>query len=160
MSTRASAVWSPSPTAGWLVAGLTWLLPPGSRIRYVEEFLGELREIAEQQPGHRPQILHALRLTSRIWALRRALPPPPGGVRAEGRVVAHAPAEGPRSVPWATRLHQRIDSWVSRWDSQDVIRQQALEQRRYGTSGRVPVSTRAVSARRRPADHVDLFDGG
>jgi hypothetical protein len=54
-----------------------WVLPAAHRSRYDEEFRGQLAELPR-----RARVIHAWRLTSRSWLLRRALTerPPASGV--------------------------------------------------------------------------------
>jgi hypothetical protein len=64
----------PSSPAHWLVQASSRLLPAASRDRYLEEFTGELRELADSEASSRAQLAHALRLAARAWSLRNALP--------------------------------------------------------------------------------------
>jgi hypothetical protein len=65
----------PSSPAHWLVQVASLLLPGTSRERYLEEFTGELRELADSEASSRAQLAHAVRLAARVWSLRNALPP-------------------------------------------------------------------------------------
>lgn len=60
------------PAAGRMIELAARLLPAPHRARYLEEFLGELREIAETKSRH-AQFLHAVRLLAGTPALRMNL---------------------------------------------------------------------------------------
>jgi hypothetical protein len=125
----------PSRSAQWLVHTLSQLLPTGSRERYFEEFCSELREYAETRRGSYAQIVHALGLASRIWALRNALSgttlPPVGSVERV-RMLARtdrAVAGRPQASLWEP-VRRRFARWNAHYAARVVLRRQAREQRR------------------------------
>jgi hypothetical protein len=127
----------PSRSAQWLVHMLSQLLPTGSRERYFEEFSSELREYAETRRGSYAQIVHALGLASRIWALRNALSgttlPPVGGierVRMLGRTDS-AVAGRPQASLWEP-VRRRFARWNARYAARVVQRRQIRAQRKQG----------------------------
>ncbi len=67
---------APARVAAGLVAYAVHALPVESQARWREEFDGELRELAEGAVSWRVQVGHAVRVTSRVWSLRRAVRAP------------------------------------------------------------------------------------
>jgi hypothetical protein len=77
-----SAVVKPVRAADRLVARAAQALPLGDQARYREEFDSELHDLAQDGASRRAQLAHALRISLRVWSLRRALrAPSPTGER-------------------------------------------------------------------------------
>lgn len=61
----------PDASASWLVARVARVLPVAHRVRYSQEFLGELSELAQR--GRVAQVRYSLCLLLHVFGLRRAL---------------------------------------------------------------------------------------
>lgn len=76
------AVLAPARVVVGLVARVTRVLPVGERVRYREEFDAELHDVAQAGVSRRAELAYALRVSVRVWSLRRALrAPSPAGER-------------------------------------------------------------------------------
>ncbi|MER6714942.1 hypothetical protein ABZ322_33055 [Streptomyces sp. NPDC006129] len=60
-----------SPTAQWLIGSAARVLPAADRSRYVEEWGGELWDLAAEP--RRRHLVHALRIAVHAWSTRRAV---------------------------------------------------------------------------------------
>jgi hypothetical protein len=129
--------------AQWLVQVASMLLPLPSRDRYLEEFTGELRELADAGARSGGQLAYALRLVTRAWALRRALPPAaayggtePDRVRVPTRTESQAARRPARQAVGVRRL---FDRWKASRDARAgmevIAKQRRAVRRRSGSDG-------------------------
>lgn len=73
---------APARVVVGLVARVTRVLPVGERARYREKFDAELHDVAQAGVSRRAELAYALRVSVRVWSLRRALrAPSPAGER-------------------------------------------------------------------------------
>jgi hypothetical protein len=128
-----------SRPAQWLVLVASMLLPAPSRVRYLEEFSGELRALAESDAGSRAQLAYGLRLISRAWSLRNALPPearPWAGPERVRIPTRGDTAAGRAPAPASVGLRRFLGRWKARRDARTVTRLQVRQRRALRTSGR------------------------
>ncbi|GAA3069214.1 hypothetical protein GCM10010464_36690 [Pseudonocardia yunnanensis] len=119
----------PSSPAHWLVQVASRLLPGASRDRYLEEFTGELRELADSEASSRAQLAHALRLAARVWSLRNALPgDAPRSATGPDRVRVH-PGSRPDGINAGRARARRWDvsptpfgRWKAKRDARLIVR--------------------------------------
>jgi hypothetical protein len=126
----------PSWSARWLVQLAGRLLPGSVRDRYLEEFGGELRELAEDGLGSGAQFAHALRLAVRAWSLRRSLPtagtlrPVDGWPRR--RVPPRTDGVGRHADPHRSDgLRHGVQRWQRRREARTILRYQARQKVKY-----------------------------
>jgi hypothetical protein len=67
----------PAPAADWLTEAAVRLLPAGERARYLEEFTGELWDMADAGASRWRRTFYGCRLLLGIWSLRAELAAPP-----------------------------------------------------------------------------------
>jgi len=66
-----------APAADWLTEAAVRLLPAGERARYLEEFTGELWDMADAGASRWRRTFYGCRLLLGIWSLRAELAAPP-----------------------------------------------------------------------------------
>jgi hypothetical protein len=122
----------PSRSAQWLVQLAGRMLPGSVRDRYLEEFSGELCELADADLGAGAQFAHAFRLAVWAWSLRRSLPSaatlrPADGWRRR-RVPPPADGAGRHAAAHGSGgLRHGVQRWQRRREARTILRYQARQ---------------------------------
>jgi hypothetical protein len=122
----------PSRSAQWLVQLAGRLLPGSVRDRYLEEFSGELCELADADLGAGTQFAHAFRLAVRAWSLRRSVPSAATARATDGwrrrRVPPRADGAGRHAAAHGSDgLRQGVQRWQRRREARTILRYQARQ---------------------------------